>query len=170
MFEKFTESAIRVLMISQEESKRLGHNFVGTEQILVGLVGQRTGIAGQALNLHDVILRDIRREIEDYIGRGTGFITAEMPFTPRAKRVLEMAVYEAKDLGHNFVSTEHLLLALLDELDGVSAQALARLGVDIRKLRTTVFYLMEEEEDDMLTPLGGRISCLLYTSPSPRDS
>ena len=137
-------------MIAQEESKRLGHNFVGTEQLLLGLIGQRHGLASQALKKQGVNLRKTRKEVEHYIGRGTGFVSTEMPFTPRAKRVLEMAVYEAKDLGQNFVSTEHLLLALIGETDGVSARTLDKLGVDIKKLRKYIFFLMEENNEEML--------------------
>ena len=146
MFEKFTESAIRSIMIGQEESKRLGHSFVGTEQLLLGLIGQRHGIASQALKKQGVTLRQARKEVEGYIGRGTGFVTTEMPFTPRAKRVLEMAVYEARDLGQNFVSTEHLLLALIGETDGVSARTLDKLNVDLPRLRKHIFFLMEENK------------------------
>ena len=154
MFEKFTESAIRSIMIGQEESKRLGHSFVGTEQLLLGLIGQRHGIASQALKKQGVTLRQARKEVEGYIGRGTGFVTTEMPFTPRAKRVLEMAVYEARDLGQNFVSTEHLLLALIGETDGVSARTLDKLNVDLPRLRKHIFFLMEENNEDMVGPMG----------------
>ena len=165
MFEKFTESAIRAIMVAQEESKRLGHNFLGTEQILLGLIGQRHGIAGQALKKQGVTLRKARKEIENYIGRGSGFISTEMPFTPRAKRVLEMAVYEAKDLGQNFVSTEHLLLALIGETDGVSARTLDKLGVNIRKLRNYTFFLMEENQEDMI----GSVARMSQTEKILRD-
>ena len=154
MFEKFTESAIRAIMVAQEESKRLGHNFVGTEQLLLGLIGQRHGLACQALKKQGVTLRKARKEVEGYIGRGTGFITTDMPFTPRAKRVLEMAVYEAKDIGQHFVSTEHLLLALIGETDGVSARTLDKLGVDLKKLRKQIFLLMEENDEDIIGPMG----------------
>jgi len=113
MFEKFTEGAIKVIMLSQEEARRMGHNFVGTEQILLGVIGQKHGIGARALKKLQITLKRTRREIELYIGRGSGFVASEIPFTPRAKRVLEMAVYEGKDLGQNFVSTEHILLALI---------------------------------------------------------
>ena len=120
MFEKFTEGAIKVIMLSQEEARRMGHNFVGTEQLLLGVIGQRHGIGARALKKMKVTLKKARREIELYIGRGTGFVASEIPFTPRAKRVLEMAVHEGKDLGQNFVGTEHILLALIGESDGVA--------------------------------------------------
>ena len=92
MFEKFTEGAIKVIMLSQEEARRMGHNFVGTEQLLLGVIGQRHGIGARALKKLKVTLKKARKEIELYIGRGTGFVASEIPFTPRAKRVLEMAV------------------------------------------------------------------------------
>ena len=165
MFEKFTESAIRSIMVAQEESKRLGHNFVGTEQLLLGLIGQRHGIASQALKKQGITLRKARKEVENYIGRGSGFVSTEMPFTPRAKRVLEMAVYEAKDLGQNFVSTEHLLLALIGETDGVSARTLDKLGVNLRKLRNYTFFLMEENQEEMI----GSVSRMSQTEKVLRD-
>ena len=93
MFEKFTEGAIKVIMLSQEEARRMGHNFVGTEQLLLGVIGQRHGIGARALKKLKVTLKKARKEIELYIGRGTGFVASEIPFTPRAKRVLEMAVH-----------------------------------------------------------------------------
>ena len=106
MFEKFTEGAIKVIMLSQEEARRMGHNFVGTEQLLLGVIGQRHGIGARALKKMKVTLKKARREIELYIGRGTGFVASEIPFTPRAKRVLEMAVHEGNikrlmDIGCN---------------------------------------------------------------------
>ena len=133
MFEKFTEGAIKVIMLSQEEARRMGHNFVGTEQLLLGVIGQRHGIGARALKKLKVTLKKARKEIELYIGRGTGFVASEIPFTPRAKRVLEMAVHEGKDLGQNFVGTEHILLALIGESDGVAMRTLDKLKVDTSK-------------------------------------
>jgi ATP-dependent Clp protease ATP-binding subunit ClpC len=144
MFEKFTEGAIKVIMLSQEEARRIGHNFVGTEQLLLGVIGQRQGIGATALRMGAtrVTLKKARREIEKYIGRGTGFVASEIPFTPRAKRVLEMAVQEGKDLGQNFVGTEHILLALIAEKDGVAILTLQRLHVDINQLRKNILTLI----------------------------
>ena len=116
MFEKFTEGAIKVIMLAQEEARRMGHNFVGTEQLLLGVIGQRHGIGGRALAQINVTLKKTRKEIEKYIGRGTGFVASEIPFTPRAKRVLEMSIHEGQDLGVNYVGTEHVLLSLLNEI------------------------------------------------------
>lgn len=153
MFEKFTEGAIKVIMLSQEEARRMGHNFVGTEQLLLGVIGQRHGIGARALKKMKVTLKKARKEIELYIGRGTGFVASEIPFTPRAKRVLEMAVHEGKDLGQNFVGTEHILLALIAESDGVAMRTLDKLGVDINKLRNLILTYIEETQEEILRPL-----------------
>jgi ATP-dependent Clp protease ATP-binding subunit ClpC len=153
MFEKFTEGAIKVIMLSQEEARRMGHNFVGTEQLLLGVIGQRHGIGARALKKLKVTLKKARKEIELYIGRGTGFVASEIPFTPRAKRVLEMAVHEGKDLGQNFVGTEHILLALIAESDGVAMRTLDKLSVDIQKLRNLILTYIEETQEEILRPL-----------------
>jgi ATP-dependent Clp protease ATP-binding subunit ClpC len=153
MFEKFTEGAIKVIMLSQEEARRMGHNFVGTEQLLLGVIGQRHGIGARALKKLKVTLKKARKEIELYIGRGTGFVASEIPFTPRAKRVLEMAVHEGKDLGQNFVGTEHILLALIAESDGVAMRTLDKLNVDIQKLRSLILAYIEETQEEILRPL-----------------
>ena len=153
MFEKFTEGAIKVIMLSQEEARRMGHNFVGTEQLLLGVIGQRHGIGARALKKVKVTLKKARKEIELYIGRGTGFVASEIPFTPRAKRVLEMAVHEGKDLGQNFVGTEHILLALVAESDGVAMRTLDKLAVDVHKLRNLIFSYIEETQEEILRPL-----------------
>lgn len=154
MFEKFTEGAIKVIMLSQEEARRMGHNFVGTEQLLLGVIGQRYGIGARALKKMKVTIRKTRKEIELYIGRGRGFVASEIPFTPRAKRVLEMAVHEGKDLGQNFVGTEHILLALLAESEGVAVRTLRKLNVDISKLRNLIFSYIEETQEEILRPLS----------------
>ena len=153
MFEKFTEGAIKVIMLSQEEARRMGHNFVGTEQLLLGVIGQRHGIGARALKKVRVTLKKTRKEIELYIGRGTGFVASEIPFTPRAKRVLEMAVNEGKDLGQNFVGTEHILLALIAESDGVAMRTLDKLNVDIQKLKNLILTYIEETQEEILRPL-----------------
>jgi ATP-dependent Clp protease ATP-binding subunit ClpC len=113
MFEKFTTEAIKVIMLAQEESRRLGHNFVGTEQILLGLIGEGTGVAAVALQAVGVTLKAARIETEQILGRGSGFVAVEIPFTPRCKRVLELAWDEMKQLGSPNLCTEHLLLGLL---------------------------------------------------------
>nr|YP_010201440.1 Clp protease ATP binding subunit [Skeletonema grevillei]UAM92076.1 Clp protease ATP binding subunit [Skeletonema grevillei] len=152
MFEKFTEGAIKVIMLAQEEARRMGHNFVGTEQLLLGVIGQRHGIGGRALTQLNVTLKRTRKEIEKYIGRGTGFVASEIPFTPRAKRVLEMSIHEGQDLGVNYVGTEHVLLSLINESDGVAMRTLNKLRVNIPKLRQLILTYIQEQQEDILKP------------------
>nr|YP_003002285.1 ATP-dependent clp protease ATP-binding subunit [Aureoumbra lagunensis]ACS36997.1 ATP-dependent clp protease ATP-binding subunit [Aureoumbra lagunensis] len=144
MFERFTEKAIKVVMLSQEESRRLGHNFVGTEQILLGLIGENGGVAYKVLRSLGVTLREARTEVERIIGRGSGFVAVEIPFTPRAKRVLEIAIEEARDLGHGYIGTEHILLALLEEEVGVGVRVLQQLGLEVSQIRTEVLMQIGE--------------------------
>nr|YP_009497406.1 Clp protease ATP binding subunit [Biddulphia biddulphiana]AWT40119.1 Clp protease ATP binding subunit [Biddulphia biddulphiana] len=171
MFEKFTEGAIKIIMLSQEESRRMGHNYVGTEQLLMGVIGQKHGMGAKALFKCKLTLRKIRREVELYIGRGTGFVASEIPFTPRAKRVLEMAIHEGKDLGQNFVGTEHILLSLISEPDGVAMRTLDKLRVDIPKLRSIILKLIEENQEEVVRPLTPTEKYLLERekngSPTP---
>jgi ATP-dependent Clp protease ATP-binding subunit ClpC len=153
MFERFTEKAIKVIMLAQEEARRLGHNFVGTEQILLGLIGEGTGVAAKVLKSMGVNLKDARIEVEKIIGRGSGFVAVEIPFTPRAKRVLELSLEEARQLGHNYIGTEHLLLGLIREGEGVAARVLENLGVDLSKVRTQVIRMLGETAE--VTSGGG---------------
>ena len=138
MFERFTEKAIKVIMLAQEEARRLGHNFVGTEQILLGLIGEGTGAGSKVLKSMGVNLKDARIEVENFIGRGSGFVAVEIPFTPRAKRVLELSLEEARQLGHNYIGTEHLLLGLIKEGEGVATRVLENLNVDLSKVRSQI--------------------------------
>ena len=144
MFERFTEKAIRVIMLAQEESRRLGHNFVGTEQLLLGLIAEGTGIAAKTLKSMGVNIKDARDEVEKIIGRGCGFVAVEIPFTPRAKKVLELSWDEARQLGHNYIGTEHLLLGLIREGEGVAAKVLENLGVELNKCRSNVIKMLGE--------------------------
>ncbi|WP_354635676.1 ATP-dependent Clp protease ATP-binding subunit [Planktothricoides raciborskii] len=153
MFERFTEKAIKVIMLAQEEARRLGHNFVGTEQILLGVIGEGTGVAAKVLKAMGVNLKDARIEVEKIIGRGSGFVAVEIPFTPRAKRVLELSLEEARQLGHNYIGTEHLLLGLIREGEGVAARVLENLGVDLSKVRTEVIRMLGETAE--VTPGAG---------------
>jgi len=155
MFERFTEKAIKVIMLAQEEARRLGHNFVGTEQILLGLIGEGTGVAAKVLKSMGVNLKDARIEVEKIIGRGSGFVAVEIPFTPRAKRVLELSLEEARQLGHNYIGTEHLLLGLIREGEGVAARVLENLGVDLGKVRTQVIRMLGETETTAVGVGGG---------------
>ncbi|BFI23488.1 ATP-dependent Clp protease ATP-binding subunit ClpC [Marchantia polymorpha subsp. ruderalis] len=155
MFERFTEKAIKVIMLAQEEARRLGHNFVGTEQILLGLIGEGTGIAAKVLKSMGVNLKEARVEVEKIIGRGSGFVAVEIPFTPRAKRVLELSLEEARQLGHNYIGTEHLLLGLLREGEGVAARVLENLGADPSNIRTQVIRMVGESTESVGAGVGG---------------
>ncbi|MBP0003928.1 MAG: ATP-dependent Clp protease ATP-binding subunit [Cyanobacteria bacterium SBC] len=144
MFEQFTDKAIRVVMLAQEEARRLKHNMVGTEQILLGLVGEGTSIATEVLKKFGVNRENARREVEQIIGRGSGFASAEIPFTPRAKRIFEQAVEEARQLGHNYIAPEHILLGMTRDEEGVAATVLHNLGVDLSEVRTQVMKQLGE--------------------------
>ncbi|KAI3521090.1 hypothetical protein L1887_10549 [Cichorium endivia] len=158
MFERFTEKAIKVIMLAQEEARRLGHNFVGTEQILLGLIGEGTGIAAKVLKSMGINLKDARTEVEKIIGRGSGFVAVEIPFTPRAKRVLELSLEEARQLGHNYIGSEHLLLGLLREGEGVAARVLENLGADPTNIRTQVIRMVGESAEAVGAGVGGGTS------------
>ncbi|WP_052128610.1 ATP-dependent Clp protease ATP-binding subunit [Neosynechococcus sphagnicola] len=138
MFELFTTSAIKVIMLAQEEARRLGHNFVGTEQLLLGLIAAEPGMASKVLKSLGITLADVRREIEAVIGRSSSYVSAEIPFTPRSRRVLELSLNEARQLGQNNVDTEHILLGLIQDGEGLAARVLEHLGVDRNQIRTQV--------------------------------
>ncbi len=166
MFERFTEKAIKVIMLAQEEARRLGHNFVGTEQVLLGLIGEGTGVAAKTLKAMGVTLKDARVEVEKIIGRGSGFVAVEIPFTPRAKRVLELSWDEARQLGHNYIGTEHLLLGLIREGEGVAARVLENLGVDLNKVRSNVIKMLGESKPTQATATAGSATSGKTKTPS----
>lgn len=139
-------------MLAQEEARRLGHNFVGTEQILLGLIGEGTGVAAKVLTELGVTLQDARTEVEKIIGRGSGFVPAEIPFTPKVKRVFEQSFQEARQLGHNYIGPEHLLLGLIQAGEGVAVKVLENLGVDPSKVQTQVIQVLGEAA---AVPVGG---------------
>ncbi len=153
MFEHFTSEAIRVIMLAQEEARRLGHNFVGTEQILLGLMGEGTGVGAKVLTELGVTLKDARREVEKIIGRGTGFVPPEIPFTPKVKSLFEQSFKEARSLGHNYINTEHLLLGLTEAGEGVAAKVLQNLGVELQSIRSAVIRRLGD--DPSVTAGGG---------------
>ncbi|CAK8568072.1 unnamed protein product [Lathyrus sativus] len=138
MFERFTGKAIKVILLAQEEARTLGHDFVGTEQILLGLIAEGTGIAAKVLKSMGINLKDARVEVEKIIGRGSAIVDVEIPFTPRAIRVFELSLEEARQHGHNYIGSEHLLLGLLQEGEGVEARVLENLGADPTDIRTQV--------------------------------
>jgi Clp amino terminal domain, pathogenicity island component len=144
-FGRFTDKAIKVIMLGQEEARRLRHNFVGTEQILLGLIGEGTDIAAATLNSNKVNLKNARVEVEKIIGRGSDHVATEIPFTPRAKRLLELSRKEADELGHRYVGTEHLLLGLIRGGDGVAVQVLKKLGVNLPRLKREVLQAIARQ-------------------------
>jgi len=156
MFEHFTSEAIKVIMLAQEEARRLGHNFVGTEQILLGLMGEGTGVAAKVLTEMGVTLKDARREVEKIIGRGSGFVPPEIPFTPKVKSLFEQSFREAHNLGNNYINTEHLLLGLTEAGEGVAAKVLQNLGVDLKSVRSAVIRRLGEDPTVVVGGGGSR--------------
>jgi len=142
MFERFTEKARRVVVYAQEEARMLNQNYIGTEHLLLGLIREQDGIAAKALESLSISLEDVHQQVEDLIGRGTFVPTGHIPFTPRAKKVLELSLREALQLGHNYIGTEHILLGLIREGEGVAAQVLLNLGADLEKVRSAVIQLL----------------------------
>jgi ATP-dependent Clp protease ATP-binding subunit ClpA len=142
VFERFTDRARRVVVLAQEEARLLDHNYIGTEHLLLGLINEGEGIAAQALGALDVSLERVRHDIEEIIGRGDRPPAGHIPFTPRAKKVLELSLREALQLGHNYIGTEHILLGLVREGEGVAAQVLQKLGADLARVRETVIELL----------------------------
>ena len=142
MFERFTDRARRVVVLAQEEAKMLNHNYIGTEHILLGLIHEGEGVAAKALESLDISLDSVREQVQDIIGQGQQQPTGHIPFTPRAKKVLELSLREALQLGHNYIGTEHILLGLIREGEGVAAQVLVKLGADLNKVRQQVIQLL----------------------------
>jgi hypothetical protein len=142
MFERFTDRARRSVVLAQEEAVRLGHNYIGTEHLLLGLVREETGVAAKALEALGISLEAVRARVEEIIGRGEGTTGGHIPFTPRAKKVLELALREALQLGHNYIGTEHVLLGLVREGEGVAAQVLVQLGAEKARVRQQVIQLL----------------------------
>ena len=149
MFERFTEKADKVIELAEKESKRLGHCHLGTEQILLGLIEEGTGVAAKVLKSLGVNLKDSRIEVEKIIERGSGYVPIEVPFTIRAKRVLKLSLEEATQLGNNYIGTEHLLLGLIRVGEGVAARVLENLGIDITKIRRQVIRILGEQEENI---------------------
>jgi Clp amino terminal domain, pathogenicity island component len=138
MFERFTDRARRVVVLAQEEARLLDHNYIGTEHILLGLIHEGEGLAAQVLVSMDISLATVRAEVEEIIGHGGQAPSGHIPFTPRSKKVLEMSLREALQLGHNYIGTEHILLGLIREGEGVAAQILTKLGADLSRVRQAV--------------------------------
>jgi ClpA/ClpB-like protein len=144
MFERFTDRARRAVVLAQEEAAGLNHNYIGTEHLLLGLIHEGKGVAAKALESLGISLESVRREVEETVGQGQSPPTGHIPFTPRAKKVLELSLREAMGLGHNYIGTEHILLGLIREGEGVAAQVLAKLGADLNldRVRQQVIRLL----------------------------
>ncbi len=142
MFERFTDRARRVVVLAQEEARMLNHNYIGTEHILLGLIHEGEGVAAKALESLGISLDAVRQQVEEIIGQGQQAPSGHIPFTPRAKKVLELSLREALQLGHNYIGTEHILLGLIREGDGVAAQVLVKLGADLNRVRQQVTRLL----------------------------
>jgi ATP-dependent Clp protease ATP-binding subunit ClpC len=142
MFERFTDRARRVIVLAQEEARLLNHDWIGTEHLLLGLAREGQGVAAKALEVLGVRLEALRSQVESIIGRGQMAPSGHIPFTPRAKKVLELSLRESKQLGHNYIGTEHILLGLIREGEGVAAQVLVKLGADQARVRQQVIELL----------------------------
>ena len=142
MFERFTDRARRVVVLAQEEARMLNHNYIGTEHVLLGLIHEGEGVAAKALESLGISLEAVRSQVEEIIGQGQAAPTGHIPFTPRAKKVLELSLREALQLGHNYIGTEHILLGLIREGEGVAAEVLVKLGADLNRVRQQVIQLL----------------------------
>ena len=160
MFERFTDRARRVVVLAQEEARMLNHNYIGTEHILLGLIHEGEGVAAKALESLGISLEAVRAQVEEIIGQGQQAPSGHIPFTPRAKKVLELSLREALQLGHNYIGTEHILLGLIREGEGVAAQVLVKLGADLNRVRQQVIQLLSgyqgKETADRRRPRRGR--------------
>jgi len=154
MFERFTQRARRVVVLAQEEARMLDHNYIGTEHILLGLIREGEGVAAKALESLGISLEAVRQQVETIIGRGQQAPSGHIPFTPRAKKVLELSLREAKALGHNYIGTEHILLGLIREGSGVAAQVLVQLGADLNRSRQQVVQLLHGYQGKDVTGEG----------------
>lgn len=155
MFERFTDRARRVVVLAQEEARMLNHNYIGTEHILLGLIHEGEGVAAKALESLGISLDSVREQVQESIGQGPQAPSGHIPFTPRAKKVLELSLREALQLGHNYIGTEHILLGLIREGEGVAAQVLVKLGADLNKVRQQVLQLLSGYQGKEPAAAGG---------------
>jgi ATP-dependent Clp protease ATP-binding subunit ClpC len=155
MFERFTDRARRVVVLAQDEARRLNHDYIGTEHILLGLIQEGEGVAAKALESLGISLNAVRAQVEEIIGRGQQAHPGHIPFTPRGKKVLELSLRESLQLGHNYIGTEHILLGLIREGDGVAAQVLVKLGADLNRVRQQVIELISGQQPDRKLPREG---------------
>jgi ATP-dependent Clp protease ATP-binding subunit ClpA len=162
MFERFTDRARRVVVLAQDEARTLNHDYIGTEHILLGLIQEGEGVAARALKNMQISLQAVRSQVEDVVGKGQETRAGHIPFTPRAKKALELSLRESLQLGHDYIGTEHILLGLLREGDGVAAQVLVRMGADLNRVRHQVVLLLERHQ-------GGATSGPVRPSVVARD-
>src|SRR5512139_1491197 len=155
MFERFTDRARRVVVLAQEEARMLNHNYIGTEHILLGLIHEGEGVASKALESLGISLESVREQVQEIIGQGEEVTAGQIPFTPRAKKVLELSLREALQLGHNYIGTEHILLGLIREGEGVAAQVLVKLGADLNRVRQQVIQLLSGYQGKEPATAGG---------------
>jgi ATP-dependent Clp protease ATP-binding subunit ClpC len=170
VFERFTDRARYVVVLAQEEARWLNHNYIGTEHILLGLIHEADGVAAKALESLSISLESVRRQVEEIIGQGEAAPTGHIPFTSRAKMVLEQSFREALQLGHNYIGTEHILLGLIREGEGVGSQILQKLGADINRVRQTVIQQLSESAAGIFgeeVPPAGSMPPKVLRSPSP---
>jgi hypothetical protein len=144
MFQRFTDRARTVVVLAQDEARRLDHNYIGTEHLLLGLIREGEGVAAKALEALGISLDSVRQQVEQIIGRGQQAPSGHIPFTPRAKKVLELSLRESQQLGHNYIGTEHILLGVIHPSDGVARQVLVKLGADPNRVRQQVIRLLQE--------------------------
>jgi ATP-dependent Clp protease ATP-binding subunit ClpC len=164
MFERFSDRARRVIVLAQEEARMLNHNYIGTEHILLGLIHEGEGVAAKALESLGISLDAVRQQVEEIIGQGQQALSGHIPFTPRAKKVLELSQREAARLGHAYIGTEHILLGLIREGDGVAAQVLVTLGADLNRVRQQVIQLLHGPR--VREPLSARSTTLELSLPA----
>ncbi|MDH2430920.1 Clp protease N-terminal domain-containing protein, partial [Sphaerisporangium sp. TRM90804] len=161
---RFTDRARRVVVLAQEEARMLNHNYIGTEHILLGLIHEGEGVAAKALESLGISLEGVRQQVEEIIGQGQSAPSGHIPFTPRAKKVLELSLREALQLGHNYIGTEHILLGLIREGEGVAAQVLVKLGADLNRVRQQVIQLLHGYQGKEPAAAGGAAESAPSTS------
>ena len=152
MFERFTDRARRVVVLAQDEARALNHDYIGTEHLLLGLIQEGEGVAAKALTKLQISLEDVRSRVEEVVGQGQQAPSGHIPFTPRAKKTLELSLRESLQLGHDYIGTEHILLGLLREGDGVAAKVLVGMGADLNRVRREVLLLLEGYQGSEAAP------------------
>jgi ATP-dependent Clp protease ATP-binding subunit ClpC len=180
MFERFTERARQVVVLAQDEARALRHNYIGTEHLLLGLLREQEGMAARALDSLGITIDEVRLQVRRFIGEGDEATAAQIPFTPRAKKVLELALREAQSLGHHYIGTEHLLLGLVRENEGVAVRILLELGADAEKVRGEIIGMLSgggrarspggETAVAMSGGSGGRVERVSMSRRTPSDA